>query len=272
MKTYLHLCLLALTGCLTALAQPHVTAWEVLNAGLTDKSPDRRQQAVTAIGSIGLDPDAIKGVERGLRDDDPTVRQTAAAQLGQMKSVASIPALKAALDDPSGEVAFTAARVLWQLGNHNGEQTLQDVLTRQLKSSDGALDGAMRDAKKKLHSPKALAIMGAKEASGALLGPFSIGITAVQEFAKDSGATGRALAATMLAQSCDARNKQLLEWSLKEEKSNVVRAAIAKSLGACGDKDEIPRLEQYLSNGHDAVRFMSAAAIIRLTGPQPAAR
>ncbi len=55
-------------------------------------------------------------VEHGLRDDDSLVRQTAAAELGQMKCVASIPALKAALDDPSGEVVFSAAKALWDWG------------------------------------------------------------------------------------------------------------------------------------------------------------
>jgi hypothetical protein len=34
------------------LAQPDKTAWEVLKTGLNDKNPDKRRQAVTAIGYI----------------------------------------------------------------------------------------------------------------------------------------------------------------------------------------------------------------------------
>jgi HEAT repeat protein len=259
-------CLFLLLPALPALAQPDVTAWDILQHGLNDpKNFDRRRQAVTAIGSIGLVPQAIKLVEHGLRDDDSTVRQTAAAELGQMKSTASIPALKAALDDPSGEVAFTAAKALWDMGDHSGELVLQDVLTGQQKSSEGVVNGAIRDAKRKMRDPKALANIGVKEASGALLGPFSIGVTAVEDFMKDGGAPGRMLSATLLAQQCDQRNLQLLEWTIRNDKNAAVRAAVAKALGTCGNPGDIVALEQFLSDSHDSLRFMSAAAVIKLT-------
>jgi HEAT repeats len=148
------------------------------------------------------------------------------------------------------------------------------VMTGERKDVSGFREGAMRDAKAKLHSPRALAKIGIKEASGALLGPFSLGVTAAEDMMKDTGAPGRALAATLLGQDCDAHGLQLLETSLKTDKNGAVKAAAARSLGQCGNADDIPKLEQYLSDGRDAVKFMSAAAIVRLsmTGPkQPAA-
>jgi len=111
--------ILALPSALV-LAQPEKTGWEILKDGLKDKNPEVRRQAVTAVGSIGLAPDAIKLVEGALQDADPYVRQTAAAELGEMKSKQSIPALKAELDDPAGEVAFAAAKSLWDLGDRAG--------------------------------------------------------------------------------------------------------------------------------------------------------
>src|SRR5579871_5039226 len=96
-------------------AQPDKTAWEVLKTGFSDKNIDTRRQAVTATGSIGLDPEALRLVEQSLRDPDPLVRQTAAAQLGQMKAKDAIPSLKTALDDASPEVAFAAAKALWDI-------------------------------------------------------------------------------------------------------------------------------------------------------------
>ncbi len=259
------ICLLLMLSGNLALAQPESTAWDILRQGIDDKNPDRRKQAVTAIGSLGLMPEAVKLVEHGLRDDDPIVRQVGAAVLGQMKSTSSIPALIAALDDPSGEVQFTAARALWEMGDHSGETVLQDVMTRQQKATLGFVEGGMRDAKAKLRDKKGLAKMGINEASGALLGPFSIGVIAAEEMLKDSGATGRALSATLLAQKCDSRNIQLLQWTLKEEKNNTVRAVVAKSLGQCGTAEDIVRIEPYLSAGNDALKFMAAAAIIRLS-------
>ena len=62
------------------------TAWEVLKPGLVDTNPLNRRQAVTATGSIGLDPEAIRLVEAALKKDtDPLIRATAAAELGEMK-------------------------------------------------------------------------------------------------------------------------------------------------------------------------------------------
>jgi HEAT repeat protein len=265
--------LLSLAGMLNG--QPNVTAWDILSQGTNDKNPERRKQAVVALGSIGLAPQAIKLVESALlNDEDPTVRQTAAAALGQMKSKQSIPALQKAMDDQSGEVAFQAAKTLWDMGDRSCRGTLEEVLTGERKDSTGFMDGAMRDAKAKLHSPRALAKIGIKEASGALLGPFSLGVNAAQEMMKDNGAPGRAFAATLLGQDCDARALQLLEWCLKGDKNAAVKAAAARGLGQCGNKDSIVKLEQHLSDGHDAVKFMAAAAIVKLsmTGPETAAK
>ncbi len=260
--------LLLLLPAIPAYAQPEVSAWEVLKTGLNDpKLFDRRRQAITAIGSIGLTPEAIAQVEHGLHDSDPLVRQTAAAELGQMKSTGSIPALKAALEDASGEVEFTVARALWDMGDHSGENILQEVLLRQLKSNEGFIQSTIRDAKRKLHDPKALATMGINEASGALLGPFSMGLIAAEDFMKDSGAPGRVLAAALLAQDCNEQNHQLLQQTLKQEKNAAVRGAAAKGLGVCRNPDDIPRLEQYLGDSHDVLRLMSAAAIVKLSLP-----
>jgi HEAT repeat protein len=96
-------------------------AWEVLKPGLAEVNPLNRRQAVTATGSIGLHPVAVRLVEAALKDKDPLIRATAAAELGEMKSRQSFPALKAALDDPTGEVGFAAAEALWAWGTKLAE-------------------------------------------------------------------------------------------------------------------------------------------------------
>jgi HEAT repeat protein len=257
--------ILLLLPAMALLAQPEKTAWDVLRTGLNDKNPDKRRQAVTAIGSIGAETDAVQLVEGALRDPDSLVRQTAAATLGQVKARQSIPSLKTAMDDVSGEVAFAAAKALWDMGDRSGRDLIEDVLTGQEKASEGPLKDAMRDAKRKMHDPKALAVMGFKEASGALLGPFNIGIIAAEQAFKDGSTGGRALATTLLAEDCDAEALRLLEWSCTSDKSWAVKAASAKALGWCGNKDAIPTLERNLADSNAAVRSMSAGAIIKLS-------
>lgn len=247
------------------LAQPDKTAWDVLKQSLVDKNPDKRRQAVASTGSIGLTPDAIRLVEEALHDKEPIVRQTAAAELAEMKSMQSIRALQTEVDDPNGEVAFAAAKALLDLGDMSGKFVLEDVLTGEQKTSQGMINGAVQDAKRKMRDPKALALMGINEASGALLGPFNMGVIAAEQALKDGGASGRSLAAGLLAKNCDARSLQLLDWAFTNDKNWAVKAAAAKGLGQCGNADSIPKLEQGLSDSHEAVKDMSAAAIIRLS-------
>src|SRR5579862_6365211 len=123
------------------LAQPDKTAWEVLKQSLVDKNPDKRRQAVASTGSIGLMPEAIRLVEEALHDKEPIVRQTAAAELAEMKSMESIKALETEVDDPNGEVAFAAAKALLDLGDMSGKFVFEDVLTGEQKTSPGLVNG-----------------------------------------------------------------------------------------------------------------------------------
>jgi len=200
---------------MTALwAQPDKTAWDLLGKGAADKSPEKRRQAITAIASIGLAPEAVRLLEQALHDQDASIRQMAAAGLGEMKAKQSIPALKTVLEDSNGEVAFAAAKALWEVGDHSGRGLIEDVFT-----------GA-----RKISSPDQ-----------------------------------RTLSATLLAEDCDAGTLRLLEQMTVDAKNWMTKAAAAKGLGRCGNPVAIPKLELNLSDSHDAVRFLAAAAIIRLS-------
>jgi HEAT repeat protein len=48
-----------------------------------------------------------------------------------------------------------------------------------------------------------------------------------------------------------------------------VRAAAARGLGQCGNKESIPKLEQYLADSNEALKYMAAAAIVRLSMDKP---
>jgi HEAT repeat protein len=264
--------LLAFLPAACLLAQPDKTAWDVLKAGLADSNPLNRRQAVTATGSIGLDPEAIRLVEWAMKSDtDLLIRATAAAELSEMKSQASIPALRAALDDPSGEVGFAAAQALWDMGDKTGRGFIEDVVAGQQVATDGGVKGALHRADRLRHDPKEMAIIGAKSASGALLGPFNIGVLAAEQVFKGGAAAARMQALNLLAQDCDVQTFKLLETASTDDKTWAEKAAAAKALGRCGNPDAIPKLEENLSNSNAAVRYMSAAAIIRLSEPHASA-
>lgn len=249
---------------ITAAAQPNVAAWEVLKKGLSETNPDKRKQAILAVGTVGPAPEVIEILNEALRDKDVTIRQTAAAEIGDAKIRQCIPNLIAALDD-TGEVAYPAAKALWNMGDRTGRHVFQEVITRELRDTSGFLEGAMRDAKSKMRNPKTLARMGVMEASGALLGPFSMGIKLADDMMKDTGAPTRALAILTMSEDCDARGAQLMEWAMTTDSNNLVRAAAAKALGRCGNLTTTDKLMRMLAENSDAVRYMAAASIVRST-------
>ncbi len=240
-------------------------AWNLLQRALADGGTAKRIQAITALGSIGPMPRAVNLVTASLNDKEVTVRQTAAAVLGEMQARIAIAKLKEALDDDSAEVSFTAARSLWQMGDQSGREIFWAVLAGERKTGPGMIEGGVRDAKKKLHSPAALAKIGIEQAAS-LLGPFSMGVGFAEELLKDKGATARALSAKLLASDPDPRTLQELEGSL-DDKNSAVRAAVAQSLGQRAGRDEISKLQPLLADSPEGVRYIAAAALSRLSQP-----
>ncbi|MGH9647089.1 MAG: HEAT repeat domain-containing protein [Bryobacteraceae bacterium] len=240
------------------------SAWETLDKGLRDGDPEHRKKALTAAGTIGAAPDAVRRVVQSLHDKNTLVRQKAAATLGEMGSPDAIPDLKAALDD-GPEVSFTAAKALSSLGDSSGMEIFWQVMQGERKDGPGFVKGAVRNAKHKLSSGE-LAVMGAKEAAG-VFGPGAFVVDILQETVKNvkqsGGAAGRVVVAGILAKDADPNTVSLLEWALRDD-SSAVRGAVAQALGECGNQDTILKLEPLLSDDSHSTRYMAAAAIIRL--------
>src|ERR1700719_434720 len=150
-------------------------AWLTLNQGVDDNDTNHRKQAIEAVGTVGAAPEAVKLAAKGLQDKEVLNRQMAAATLGQMGSQDAIPYLKNALEDKP-EVAFTAAKALWNLGDTTGRTIFQEVLEGDRPDGPTKMQKMMKDAKKRL-KPDQLALMGVSEVAG-ILGPAGLAIQA----------------------------------------------------------------------------------------------
>lgn len=236
----------------------------MLTAGANSHTLARRQEALAALGTMGANRRAVRLVEAALSDKDPSVRQLAAQNLGEMHARSSIPKLKAALDDESAEVSFAAARSLWQMGDHSGRDVFMQILAGDRSSSSGMVKGQVQNAKKQLQDPRALAIIGAKEAAGSLFGPAGWGIKIVEEVTKDRSASARAMSAALLGRDPTPEALQELDDALGE-KNWLIRSAAAQALGGTGRREQVALLEPLLEDQKPAVRYMAAASILRLS-------
>jgi len=97
------------------------------------------------------------------------------------------------------------------------------------------------------------------------LGPFNIGVLAAEQVFKNTRVAARMQALNLLAEDCDPQTQKLLETTSTGDQNWAVKASAAKALGRCGNPDAIAKLEQNLADSNAAVKFMSAAAIIRLS-------
>ena len=94
-----------------------------------------------------------------LEDKDSGTRAEESSTLGDMKARTSIPKLRAALDDKAGEVIFAAGKGLFAMGDPQGSEVLIEVLEGDQAPKSGIVSSSLRDAKVKLHDPKALLLL-----------------------------------------------------------------------------------------------------------------
>ena len=240
-------------------------SWDLIHKGLEDKSADKRKQALTAVGVIGTLPAAVEILEKEMTSqDDSDVRGVAASMLGDMKSTGSIPKLKKAVEDDP-DISFSAARALWNMGDHSGMELLQNVVMAEQAKSQSAVADAKRDAKRKLHDPGYLAKTGAEQAAEALFGPFSVGLKLATELRKDSSAASRLLSINLISQDCNAKGTvEAIESAASHDKNDGVRAGAARALAVCGGRRSLEKLQPLLVYDKYAVQLVAAAAIIRI--------
>jgi HEAT repeat protein len=263
-------------GLVTGTASPQPgspeAAWILLTQAATSDKFRDRSDALSALTILDHDRRAIALIENGLNDKEEAIRMLSASSLGDLKARSSIPKLWAAMNDPSAEVIFAAAQALWRMGDRSGRDIFYDVLDGERQVTPGPLKSKLKQARMDMHDPKALALIGVNEASGALLGPFSMGVSLAEAYAKGSGGSVQALCAQLLASDDNRRTLEELTDALAD-KNWAVRVAAARSLAKLNDRAALPRLKDLMaSDKSQPARLTTAAAIIRLNLPRALSR
>ena len=238
---------------------PQEKAWNILRAGVNQKSAGKRTQAVRALRLLPGDTEATELAQVALQDRKPEVRAAAAAAIGLMGSKAAIPGLKAALTDKKPAVALAAAHALHVLNDPAGYQVYYEVLTGERKSTQGMVGQQMETMKDR----KKMAELGFEE--GLAFIPFAdIGFSATKAILKDDASPVRAAAARSLVNDSDPRIGPAL-LRAAADKSWMVRASALLAIAKRGDPRLLDAIVPVLSDKNGVVRFTAAAAVIRLS-------
>lgn len=244
-------------------------AWQILTDAAASEKLRDRSDAISALTILPRDAMAVGVITRALQDKEESIRALAATSLGDMKARPAIPQLKEALDDKSPQVSFAAAQALWKMGDRSGRDIFYDVLVGERKVNPGPIKGKIQKARLDMHDPKALALIGVNEASGAFLGPFSMGVSMVEEYAKHSGTSVQALCAQLLATDDTPYTVKELKLALLD--SNwTVRAAAARSLAKLNVRSALPTLTDMMRNDKSQPARLAAAASVVALSARPA--
>jgi HEAT repeat protein len=240
-------------------------AWTLLVQKVTSDSVRDRSDALSALTVLDSDRKAITLIENALGDKDENIRVFAATSLGDIKARSAIPKLKGAMDDKSAAVSFAAAQALWKMGDRSGRDIFYEILDGERKTKPGLIKSKINEAKLEMHDPKALALLGINQISGAFLGPFSMGVSMFEEFAKDTSAPVQALCAQLLAADDSHHTVDELTAAL-DDNHWPVRAAAARSLARLRYHGAMPQLKDMMENDKSQpARFVAAAAIVQLS-------
>lgn len=249
----------------STVAQNNDEAWSMLTDAVQDtKHADLRTQALSALGSIGMNARSEKLIAAAMQDPDVDVRTAAVLAAGQTRSRNLTTNIRAMLDDKEPQVAFIAATTLWKMKDRSGEDILMAVANGDRSANPGMVNGAMHQANKELHNPAALARMGALQGASMLLGPFGFGITAVEYMRKNGGDNARVLAIKQLSEENTAPVRNELIAALGD-KDPAVRAAAATAVSSYRERSVPKAILPLFDDTKAPVRLTAAAAYIRAT-------
>ena len=256
-----------------SVAQNTQEAWDMLtNAANDPKHADVRIQALAALGTLGVNPQAEPLIVAAMKDPDVDVRTASVLAAGQTKNRNLTTNLRNMLDDKEPQVAFASATTLWKMNDRSGEDILIAVVDGDRKATAGLKDSTMHTMNKDLHSPSTLARIGALQAGSMLLGPFGIGIGAYEYMHKNGGNSARVTAIEQISEEKTNPIRTNLIAALGD-KDPAVRAAAAKALGTnYHDKDVSNALLPVFDDTKKPVRLTAAAAYINSTTPAPRVR
>lgn len=244
-------------------------AWNRLENGLTaTKNTDTRLAAVAALSLLGDDARAEKLIRGTMHDPDIDVRLAAIVAAGEMAKDqgprSSLPNdLREQLNDADPKIAFTAASTLWKINDPSGEDILVAVAEGERSANYSFWKDSKHNANRTLHSPAALAKIGAQQGMLILVPPVGIGMGAYGYLKGAGGQSPQVIAITQLAKEHSGPVKNSLIEATKVKDAGA-RLAAVEALARFSGADVLNALQALLIDSKENVRFSASAAYLRV--------
>lgn len=241
-------------------------ARSILLAGLGDKDPLVRVQALQALGMVGNNEEMIKGLVDHLDDKDVKVRIAAISSLVDLKENSAIAALQNRLNnDDVPEVAFAAAKALFILKDPQGKIALEAMFAKERKTGSNIIRGKVRDFMRTMKTPRSAMLFALRSGVGYFPVPgLGTGVGAAIDLLTDGDLSARANVLLLMATDKSEESKGMVTAALTDNDWSV-RAVGIQTIAMLNWVDFQPQVESLLDDKKEKVRFRAAAACLRLT-------
>lgn len=238
----------------------------ILLAGLGDKDPEVRSQALKSLGMVGHNEEMIKGLVSHLEDKDVKVRIAAISTLVDLKeNSAIVPLQKRLIVDDVPEVAFSAAKALYILKDPQGRIALDAMFAKEMKTGSNMIRVKVRDLMRTVKTPRSAMLFALRNGIGFAPVPgLGEGVGAAIDLLTDGDLSARANVLLMMVTDKSEENKAMVTASLTDS-DWTVRAVGIQSIAMLNWVEFLPSVETLLDDKKEKVRFRAAAAYLRLT-------
>jgi HEAT repeat protein len=236
----------------------------VLKAGASDSDPDIRREVAVALSVVSRGDDATSLLKDLAKDKDAIVREAAVVSIGELKDPKLITSARDALDDDVPEVAFAAARALFELKQPQGKEFLVDVVEKEAKAKSGFVRAKLRDVTRRMKRPKSAILFVARQGIGFVPVPgLGEGFSALSSLVSDADFSARATALLVLASDKSPQVGALIEQAFTDQDWSM-RAAAVQIATSRNERQWSGRLIPLFDDTNRRVRYRAAASYLRL--------
>jgi HEAT repeat protein len=255
----------------TSESTPVRHARAVLEQGAADGDPDTRREVALALGMLPRRDPSVRLIQKLAADKDHLVREAALNSIGELHDPGLAKTALNALDDDIPEVAYSAARTLFQLHQPEGKQLLLDIVEKEAKAKTGFLRAKLRDVTRRMKRPKSAALFVVQQGVGFVPVPgLGEGFSALSSLVGDPDFSARATTLVILSSDKSPEVRAEIEEAFNDSDWSMRAAAIQ----IAASRYERPwrfRVIPLVEDTNRRVRYRAAACFLRLSSP-PAGR
>ncbi len=256
------LLLLLFSACLWA--APINDARQALTEAAHNKEGDVRRETALALSLVPAKDPSVALLDSLVADKDYTVRVAAVDTLGELDDKSRLDLVKTALRDEVPEVAFAAAKALYNLKDPAGVQALLSIYEGETKARSNYFQKEMRDSWRHLKTPRSAFFFAVKNGVGFVPVPgVGAGYNALMGVLSDSEVSARAVSLITVCGGKNATCNQMLQSAFDDDDWTVRAAAI--HIVTAGNMIRLePKVAGLIADKKTKVRLRAAAGCLRL--------